>query len=227
MQEAISVLIPTFNRAQYIGECIESILRQTYDKIQIVVYDDGSTDNTVEIAKSFGSIKVIEGNKNRGVSYARNMLLEICNTEYAAWHDSDDVSNVNRIEQQYLAIRKSGKAILYCRWKYLKNMSGNECSTLPPMSHDGDVHGIASSMFRVSLAKNIEFDEGITLGGEDIVWMKAVELRYGECEYLHRVMYYMRLHAQRISSQKLRAVNRDKRMMSDQVYADAVLKLGQ
>ena len=102
MNEIISVLIPTFNREKYIKECIESILQQTYQNFKIIIYDDGSRDNTVAKIREIKDPRIIiYGDKvNRGVSYARNKLLEFCDTEIACWQDSDDLSHCLRLELQ-------------------------------------------------------------------------------------------------------------------------------
>lgn len=111
MEDKVTVLIPVYNRERYIKACIESILAQTYGNIQVIVYDDGSTDNTIRIVKDFDEVKLIEGGVNRGVSYARNRLLEACTTRYAAWQDSDDIAAPKRIESQY---GKSTCVLLLC-----------------------------------------------------------------------------------------------------------------
>jgi len=70
----VSVVIPTYNRAHLVGRAIRSVLNQTYQDFEIIVVDDGSTDNTKEVVKSFNDprIRYIRHEKNRGGSAARN-----------------------------------------------------------------------------------------------------------------------------------------------------------
>jgi glycosyltransferase involved in cell wall biosynthesis len=101
-QVLISVLIPTYNCAQYISEAIDSILAQDYDNLEIIVVDDGSTDNTKEIVTAYCSGVACNAftrnastvkyfyKENGGISSARNYCLKKASGEYIAWCDSDD-----------------------------------------------------------------------------------------------------------------------------------------
>ncbi len=88
----ISICIPTYNRAHYLKDSIRSVLNQKYDDLEIIVVDDGSTDNTKEIVNSFNSSKInyikIE---HSGAPIARNKAIENAKGEYILWLDSDDV----------------------------------------------------------------------------------------------------------------------------------------
>ena len=88
----VSVIIPTYNRAHLIGKAVKSVLSQTYQDFEVIVVDDGSTDNTGEIVKSFNNfiIRYISYSDNRGVSAARNTGIKNCQGEYIAFLDSDD-----------------------------------------------------------------------------------------------------------------------------------------
>ena len=87
----ISVIIPLFNRERYIRETINSVLNQSYTEYEIIIVDDGSTDRSVEIVKSFNDsrIKVIT-ESNQGVSCARNNGVKIASYDIIAFLDSDD-----------------------------------------------------------------------------------------------------------------------------------------
>ncbi len=89
----ISVLVPSYNTAKYIGQCIESITSQTYNLLEIIIVDDGSTDNTVNIAQEYSAmddrIKLIS-TPHRGVAEARNTCLKYATGEYILFVDSDD-----------------------------------------------------------------------------------------------------------------------------------------
>ena len=89
----ISVLIPAYNTAQYIGECIESVIRQTYGLLEIIIVDDGSTDNTAGVVRDYMSmdnrIKFISI-PHGGVAEARNVCLQYATGEYILFVDSDD-----------------------------------------------------------------------------------------------------------------------------------------
>jgi glycosyltransferase involved in cell wall biosynthesis len=89
----ISVIIPTYNRANLIEKAIKSVLKQTYQDFEIIIVDDGSTDNTEEIIRGFKDkrVKYIKKYKmNRGISVARNIGIKIARGKYIAFLDSDD-----------------------------------------------------------------------------------------------------------------------------------------
>lgn len=87
----VSIVIPTYNRSALIQETIESVLKQTYSDYEIIVVDDGSTDNTQEALKKFaGKIQYIKQN-NRGINNARNQGLRHAKGEYVALLDNDDL----------------------------------------------------------------------------------------------------------------------------------------
>lgn len=94
----ISVIIPTFQQAQYIQECIESVLDQSVAPLEIIVVNDGSTDDTLEKLKRFPSIKVIN-QTNRGLSSARNTGIMNAKGDWILPLDSDDKLKYNAIER--------------------------------------------------------------------------------------------------------------------------------
>jgi GT2 family glycosyltransferase len=85
----VSVMMPTYNNGRYIGQAIESIYAQNYKNIEVIVIDDGSTDNTKEIIKKYQDIKYFYI-EHKGISLARNIALEKSKGEYIAFCDSDD-----------------------------------------------------------------------------------------------------------------------------------------
>ncbi|HEX8949428.1 MAG TPA: glycosyltransferase family 2 protein [Dissulfurispiraceae bacterium] len=90
----VSVIIPTYNRAGYLKESLESALRQTYRNIEIIVVDDGSTDHTQELLKPYvddGSIKYLYQKNSGSPSIARNFALRHASGEYICFLDSDDI----------------------------------------------------------------------------------------------------------------------------------------
>lgn len=90
----ISIIIPIYNSEKYIGECIQSVLNQTYDKFELILVDDGSTDASYKICQEYSRkdcrIKLIQ-KKNGGVSSARYEGLKIAQGEYIAFLDNDDI----------------------------------------------------------------------------------------------------------------------------------------
>lgn len=99
----VSVLIPTYNtKEEWLKESIESILNQTFQDFEIIVLDDGSKNSPEDVIISFNDdrIRFYQNDKNLGVGKTRNKLLELANTQYVAFQDSDDISLPTRLEKQ-------------------------------------------------------------------------------------------------------------------------------
>lgn len=98
----VSIILPVYNSEQFIANCINSILKQTYRNIQLVIINDCSTDNTDNIIKTFNDSRIlyISNPKNFGISKTQNIGIELSKGEYIAIMNSDDVMVPNRIEKQ-------------------------------------------------------------------------------------------------------------------------------
>lgn len=110
----VSVIIPTYNYASFIENCIKSVLNQSYRKIEIIVVNDGSTDNTLALLKKFSKKITVHSQKNSGVSAARNAGLEISNGEFIAFLDADDWWEPTKVQKQIESMIKSKSDIAYC-----------------------------------------------------------------------------------------------------------------
>ena len=97
----VSIIVPVYNMEQYLNRCLESIINQTYENIEIILINDGSKDNSLEICKNYAKkdnrIMIID-QKNSGVSSARNSGLDKATGEYLAFVDPDDWIDLNAIE---------------------------------------------------------------------------------------------------------------------------------
>ena len=108
----VSVIIPTYNRAGYIGCAVRSVLTQTFEDLELIVVDDGSTDNTREILSGFDDkrLKTVY-QENKGVAAARNLGLDLARGLYVAFLDSDDYWLEKKLEMQLDFMHKSGFSI--------------------------------------------------------------------------------------------------------------------
>jgi glycosyltransferase involved in cell wall biosynthesis len=99
----VSVMIGAYNAAPYLGEAIESALTQDYEPLELIVVDDGSTDGTAEVARSFAQVKVIE-QENGGNGAARNRAVENASGELYAFLDADDRFTPGKLTLQKAAL---------------------------------------------------------------------------------------------------------------------------
>ena len=121
MEEMVSIIIPTYNREKYIARAVQSILRQTYDRYEIIIVDDGSTDNTPEIIQKLkekeSRIRYIKLEQNQGASHARNVGMQEAKYDYIAFLDSDDEWLPNKLELQMRRMLESSEetGLVFCR----------------------------------------------------------------------------------------------------------------
>lgn len=113
-QSKVSVIIPLYNQKQFIGDAINSVLNQTYPSIEIVVVNDGSTDNPFSVLEEYKENIILINQENKGLAGARNTGLKNCSGEYIQLLDADDFLNKDKIRLQ-LEFSKIQEAMLsYC-----------------------------------------------------------------------------------------------------------------
>jgi glycosyltransferase involved in cell wall biosynthesis len=111
----VSVIIPTYNRAHLITEAVESVLAQTYQNFELIVVDDGSTDNTGQVLRSFGSKIQLISQNNLGVAEARNIGIKTARGVYIAFLDADDLWLPDKLSSQIGFLDQNPNIeIVYC-----------------------------------------------------------------------------------------------------------------
>jgi len=121
MEPLVSILIPAFNSEEWIAATIESALAQTWTKKEIIVVDDGSTDQTLVIARQFSAKGVsVVTQPNQGAAAARNKAFSICRGDYIQWLDADDLLAPDKIARQMDALRNcpSKRTLLASAWAH-------------------------------------------------------------------------------------------------------------
>src|SRR6266849_1163735 len=108
----ISVVIPAYNAVPYLKETIESALSQSYAPHEIIVVDDGSTDGTADIVRSFGSQVRLLQHTNRGPSASRNRGIEEATRDWIALVDADDLFLPDKLLLQVRAVDQNPSALL-------------------------------------------------------------------------------------------------------------------
>jgi glycosyltransferase involved in cell wall biosynthesis len=101
----VSVVIPTYNSARYVGQAVDSVLAQGFEDLEVIVVDDGSTDDTAEVIGAKGAPVRYLHQANRGVSVARNHGIAECSGRYVAFLDADDVWAPQKLTKQVEALR--------------------------------------------------------------------------------------------------------------------------
>lgn len=208
--EKISVLIPTFNRALLLQRAIRSIQLQTHKNLDILIYDDGSTDSTDKIiekmTKDDDRIFCFKTKNNKGVSHARNELMNRCKTRYAVLQDSDDVSNIYRIQLLCAKIIELGVPVVNSCFTSLPSHEFLEWRTQPNFVNEkwrwANRGGGATVMFE--LDKAFEFDEKMEKA-EDTDWRDRMNSYYGREFLIKKILYYVNFSSNdRLSARRRR-----------------------
>ncbi|MBU4480618.1 glycosyltransferase family 2 protein, partial [Patescibacteria group bacterium] len=139
----VSVIIPTYNRAHLIDRSIQSVLNQTYQDFELIVVDDGSTDNTEDIIRQFQEkdkrIKYIKHDKNKGGSAARNSGIKMSCGDYIAFLDSDDEWQSKKLEKQIKHLNKNHFESFISYTGYIRVNNEGDRSVFTPIKH-GDIY---------------------------------------------------------------------------------------
>lgn len=187
----ISVIIPVYNAAGYLDWCFDSIIRQTYRRIEVLFVDDCSSDDSGKCIADFVvnekasdlTVKCIRHEYNRGVAAARNTGLDNATGEYVYYLDADDYLEDNALEILYSEAEKTGADIIGCEW--FLSFNKNERHMVQPKAHNGEelfakmTAGVARwnlwlFMVRRSLYEDnrLRFIEKMNMGEDMMVMMK-------------------------------------------------------
>lgn len=181
----VSVIMPVYNSEKYLREAIDSILNQTYKNIELIIIDDGSSDNSINVVKSYNSEKIrfYINEKNMGVSSTRNKALDLSKGKYIALMDSDDISPLDRIEKQVEYLEKNSDFGLigghyesfteypfYTKRKFRKHCL-NHIENQVNLNFIGSI-AAPTAMFRNDIIKNnnIYFDTELKVGEDFDFW---------------------------------------------------------
>ncbi|MDB9376117.1 glycosyltransferase [Nodularia sphaerocarpa] len=119
----VSVIIACFNADKWLREAIDSCLQQTYSNIEIIVIDDGSTDNTLEIIKSYENKIIWQHLPHQGGNHARNRGFDLSRGEYIQYLDADDYILPEKIERQVKFLEERKADVVYGDWRYQHHLS--------------------------------------------------------------------------------------------------------
>ena len=118
---AISVVIPAYNAGKFIRDALDSVVRQTFDDIEIIVVDDGSVDSTAEIIKEYFDRRIrYFHQENSSQAVARNKGISLSQGEYVAFLDSDDMWHRDKLEKQMRLFNNPSTGLVYSRLEYLE-----------------------------------------------------------------------------------------------------------
>lgn len=220
----VSVVIPAYNAANFIEETIDSILGQTYQKIEIIVVDDGSVDDTASVVKGYGDrVRYIYQENSGGCSSPRNNGLKHASGEFITFFDADDIMMADKIEMQVESLLESKHDISICNYQNFKgdevyedhfsscpellqsiSKSGQKAHYMDKISVRSlllreNFSSACSPLFRKNLIEEIKgYDEGLKACEDFHMNFRAA--RYSDVTILEAPLFRRRLHDSNMSS---------------------------
>lgn len=210
----VSIIIPAFNASKYIKHTLDSCLDQTYDNIEIIVVDDGSTDDTKNIVKSYSDNRIKYFYKeNGGSATARNFGLNNSRGKYIIFLDSDDLILPNRISIHIEYLKNKNKIISYSDFRYIKNDNNEERYTHKFKFYNGNVLDkivfknfipTNCATFPRSVLNNVGMLNENIRNCEDTEYLLRSLLAGYEVNYLDNTLSLYRLHPSSKSKNKIK-----------------------
>ncbi len=205
----ISVILPAYNVACYVGDAIRSILNQSYNDFELIIIDDCSTDSTVSVIQSFNDdrIKLIKKVKNTGYTNSLNYGISIAQGEYIARMDGDDVSMSNRFEEQ-VKILDNYKDIAVCG-SFAKILGSEVIMKVPKDHHtivskmilkNQIIHPVVMIRKKVLLDNSLSYDSKFEPAEDYELWSRI--LNFGNLHNIQKPLLQYRVHDGQISKVK-------------------------
>lgn len=206
----VSIIIAVYNGEKYIKEAIESVLNQTYKDIELIVVDDGSTDNTKGIVTSYLKVKYVY-QENKGEGAARNVGTSLAKGEYVAFLDADDLCKVDKIENQVNILQSNSEIdVVYCdlevvdeNLKYINTLKSEGVYSkreelLSMMLYRQVIQGPICMMIRKKCSDEVKWVENYTYIVDYIYTINLA--RKFNFQYLEEPLYVYRRHNNNLSN---------------------------
>lgn len=206
----VSIIVPVYNSEQYLKECLDSLVNQTLDDIEIICINDGSTDKSLEILKSYEAKGItFLSQENKGVSAARNLGIENAHGEFITFVDSDDWIKPETCEILYKTAKERNTDVLLfshlnyteysltreTRLESFEHKLNGKTTTLKESAKDifNSPTGICGKFYKTSLIKNnnIKFPPDINCCEDTVFFVKSC-LKAGSISVINIPLYYYR-----------------------------------
>lgn len=216
----VSVIIPVYNIEKYIDACIQSIINQTYKNIEVIIVDDGSTDNSGKLVDIWEAedkrIKVIH-KENKGLSAARNTAMKACTGEYLIFVDGDDMIASDMIETMLKALKRNDTDCVFCQYEIINAnekefhsikevdddqgfIVDTEEAQLRLLNHIDTVSVIWNGFYKTELIKDLMFEVGKK--NEDVMWRYLAVDKCKTIGYISDRLYGYRMREDSLMHQK-------------------------
>ena len=209
MEELVSIIIPIYNAEEHLTETLESVRNQTYQNIEVLLVDDGSTDGSGAICDKYAAEDMrfcVYHIKNGGSSNARNYALDRIKGNYVMFVDSDDLVKANYVQIMLYVALKTDRSIITCDHINGKNNSVDafidsidvhdpeyEIIALPdylPLNHYTHME-VWAALYKAQLVEDIRFSSDISVGEDTLFFYQSLK-KSGEAVFINICLYYYR-----------------------------------
>jgi len=202
----ISVLMPAYNSELYIAEAINSILNQSYQNIELIIFDDGSTDNTRQVIQGFDDPRIVKmlSDQNYGVVRARNDMIDRASGQYIALMDADDIADPTRLEKQLRSL-ELGECDLCGSAQWVLDEASGKLKKSKDKFTDSDLRALLSvycglcnsaMMGKAEIFKRFKYDTSILTSEDYYLWVQMAAAGYRFLNLKERLITYRRYPAQ-------------------------------
>ena len=159
MSELVSVVIPVYNSEKYLEDCLNSILDQTYENIEIIVIDDGSTDSSANILKKYSDQVTILSQKNSGLASALHLGISKMKGHWFKWFSPDDIMHPHTVETLVDEIKKfPDNTIIYSNWNII-----DDSGTFLRKFYESDYNQLSKFNYNIRLLDSQQINVNTTL----------------------------------------------------------------
>jgi glycosyltransferase involved in cell wall biosynthesis len=225
----VSVVIPTYNHARFVTQAVDSVLAQTYPNVEVVVVDDGSTDETRDLLSRYeGQINYIY-QENRGLSAARNTGILAARGDYLLFLDADDLVPANKLELQVPHLEaRLDYGLVYSGWQYVNENATKVIDEVRPKKQGHLLKELLCQTFYFPVGTPIIrhscfdrvglFDESLRAEEDADMWIRLAKAGYA-FGYVDRILFQYRI---RLDSMSTHAFNQVQNMFAilDKFFAD-------
>ena len=220
----LSVIMLVYNSELFLKEAIESILKQTFSNLELIVIDDGSSDSSRQIIESFDDarIKILYNKTNKGIVYSRNKGLENSKGKYIAMFDSDDVADPSKFEKQIVFLENNPAYGMIGSWVEIINSAGKskktkfkldaKSSAIPSILFFRNYFINSASVFRQAIVKDFVYPKGYNIGEDYYLWIYIS--KRSKVWNLQESLVKYRIHSNSVTKQNDNLKKADRKIFS-------------
>ena len=228
----ISIIMPAYNAERHIRQAIQSILNQSYKHFELIIINDGSSDNTKAIIKSYSDnrIRFFENEKNSGIVYCRNKGLKLAKGEFIGMFDADDVAHQEKFSMQVSFLEENKDFGMVGSWaKFIdedgKKLSGSwklkaSPAMIPAIMLFKNYFLQSAVLYRQECIRKFSFKEGFDILEDYIIWLEIIQ------EYkawnLQKYLVDYRIHSEGVTKKH----SKEKLEKEKKVFRIQLMELG-